>query len=265
MIFSKKWLRQNSKLFWGKNRLVTIGINSLFLIAVYLSLVIDDDVKDYDLYVGHIITSIGLILGAILVVSLFYLGKFHDYHKNYLKINSELHLKYASLKNQIKFTKNQNDILKTKLKIKFPNNTKTKLKTEILDMPLQSELFNYLEKFMDDKHFRDVIQGAPKMTFMNLIANSWVFVFVFFYAIITLSTPDLGTMYYLILCICVGMANFIHYWYETEHLVKEIKKIFENLEGIRININQNIGNYKMFNETISYENQMLDIKSRISK
>ena len=64
--------------------LITYITGSIF--GGYFIVEYSSEFQKYEEYYSSIITGIGFILGLIVVVTIFYLGKSHDYYKNILEI-----------------------------------------------------------------------------------------------------------------------------------------------------------------------------------
>lgn len=69
----------------NRSQLFIISIIVGYVFALYLRFAYDSPFPNYSEYYQPLITAIGIILALILVVTMFYLGKFHDYYRESVK------------------------------------------------------------------------------------------------------------------------------------------------------------------------------------
>src|SRR5947209_6113631 len=72
------------------NVIVTGLIASGFIFGFFCTFWFQQSIHHYDLYRQSIIVFLGAVLAAMMTVTIFYMGKFHDYQREFIKQESHL-------------------------------------------------------------------------------------------------------------------------------------------------------------------------------
>src|SRR3989442_14832320 len=72
------------------NVIVTVLLGSGFIFGFYCTLWFQQSTHHYEQYRQSITVFLGAILAAMMTVTIFYMGKFHDYQREFIKQESNL-------------------------------------------------------------------------------------------------------------------------------------------------------------------------------
>lgn len=175
------------KIFFSLETIVSISIYAAYLIFYYLSpntidstSIVKNYFPNFAQYDGHLSTGIQVIIGLIVVVTAFYLGKTHDYKRDHIKQNAllyEYQLKIQLLLSKktsidkLEFSENSKTILKEKLGIEDITDGESLRKFCIQDAKETISISEQLEKT-----YSKYPVGIAMISFLLILA----FVIVFF-------------------------------------------------------------------------------------
>lgn len=174
----------------------------------------------YLLYYQPIETLIGSVIGLFVVVTMFYLGKFHDYHNEQIKYSSELI--------------GVMDKLKIRLKINADESKK-------------AELAKWNEHYKSIREIDKAYFSLPRTTLIPFIVYVFQFGLFYFDSIRNVQNPILGNFVDLLVFISVGIAQFLLSWIWDEKNMSHIKSLFQDISDLTLKI-----------KSILYEMEIMD-------
>ena len=198
-------------------------------------------------------TIIAGILGLLLVVTMFYLGKTHDYHKDLIKISSEieystlvctdilnnLSLKIISLKEKTqKYSENKIQSINDHLVIM----------TEHVDT-LTNDLDETSKSFIDSKDITVDFSRLGKNNFKSFIVFSAYFAMIFFILNIA-SNSTYGSLLYFLALLVSGILVLLFSWYLNEQLMDTAHRYYVILLSFNTRFNYHIFNLKYFTDEV---------------
>ncbi|TBR12328.1 MAG: hypothetical protein EPO62_00095 [Candidatus Nitrosotenuis sp.] len=189
--------------------------------------------EQYSVYFQPLTTSIGIILGLILVVSMFYLGKFHDYCKEIIFHEDQVLESFAIIKEKL----SSNFEEKSQINQSYKSLISTINPKEAHN--ISNELGTIKKNFIDCENatkgvidalqgFSSLIRKYPKDTILSFFLHSFPFTIIFAWTVANMVEPNLGVFYFLVIGIVVGICNFIHSWYSHESRMSAAMETLES-------------------------------------
>ena len=225
----------------NKESLIYIIIVFVFFGTGFFAKMFDNTfLENYQIYqqIANIVT--GAILALILAVIMFYLGKKHDYKKNFIEKHFEL--KGIVMKYKIHFELFEKLLKKKHMKLFQELTIKqrdSKLEKEILKLQENIESFKKKIKNMENnldelnELINEVLESTketPKDFFYILILFVIGFSGNIFY-----SKNSIGDFYFQIAFVIVGITSFIILWNLEERMMKLLHERYASIIETKIN------------------------------
>lgn len=236
-----------------------------YVFALYIRFAYDSPFPNYSEYYQPLITAIGIILALILVVTMFYLGKFHDYYRESVKYQGMMEESFSickdSFENMLITTKGfENSLKSLDEKESVPQDVKDVLNHVIETEKTTQKKFSGIEQSLEKiKEEEKEMSTYTKKTIIDFFMHAWPFALGFVLATVYLSEPTLGSFYFIMIFLGISVANFFHSWFRYEERMSESNELFELL----IYANQN---FKVEKERMRLINQNLeDMITKVDK
>ena len=219
-----------------------------FIFGGCLAAKYSSEFQKYEEYYSSIITGIGFILGLIVVVTIFYLGKSHDYYKNMLEILNKNGMDCDSYMDSF-------DIANKKFKkldgisVKFFKLVKEYDRDNIeeLEESYEQEKKHREGKLMAFKEIETALEREEKKRvdlskysrniIISFLACTIPFVVSFLLAIWFLEDSTLGKFYFLIVQMVLSIVNFLLYWFLTDERINNVLEYYNSMLKLSRTIN----------------------------
>jgi len=241
-----------------------IGIGVSIIISVYFLFNNNDPFPEYKEFYNTIISVIGALLGLLVVISLFYLGKFHDYKIRLMQYQIEIKNKISIVEsNSKRFSElgdkcrnSMNELKQDIIDHKFGDSTESTKEDLTKNLKDLKKEFKELEKDESIVFFK-----MPKQAIQSFVMNGPSFIIAFSFASANLNSPIIGYYYFLIVIIGIIGVNVIVNWFILEDYSSWFLRTFHNY--FRFNAAFDLINEKLESELIYFrnlENQIFQYK-----
>jgi hypothetical protein len=163
----------------------------------------------YSLYYQPIITLIGLIIGFFVAITMFYLGKFHDYSNEQIRYSSKLIECIDKLKIRVKLT---------------------------ADDSKKDEIAKFNEHYKSIREVDKSYFNLPRSTILPFLIYIVLFASYYYDSIKYSQNPIFGNFVYLLILIGFGTALFLISWFRYEQQLSSIKSTFQTMSDLTLKI-----------------------------
>jgi len=207
-----------------KNSSVLIVLIFGTIISLYFLFFFNEPFQDYDFFYQIIITVIGGILGLIIVVTMFYLGKFHDYNLEIMKEQMKLEERYELYKISYNQCTKKIEDLKNKSKLK-------KILEQILKQSdkIEKEHSIYEKHYENIKIISEKSEKYTEKTIKDFVKHLIPFVIVFIVSVIVKTETTQGEFYFVVIYLGLTILNFFDSWYLHEERMKGFRVLMKGI------------------------------------
>jgi len=161
-------------------------------VVIYYNIIADQiSTEEFSMYTGPMLTGIGGIFGILGIVTMYYLGKFHDYTKEIIRYSSEYQFEKMKLETLIERKKSD----------------KTEKISALLDVPLE-ENFQW-------------VSDIPNHVIKTALWISLYYGWAIYYLLSNMNEPTINNFYITVVSTISGIGIFIVVWLEYEHLLSD--------------------------------------------
>ena len=205
------------------------------LVAVYIL-----ESQKHEGYYSSIITGIGFILGLIVVVTIFYLGKYHDYYKNILEILNKNGMDFDSYMDSFNIADKKFEKLDG-ISVKFFKLAKEYGRDNIeeLEELYEQEKKHRVEKLMTFEKIKTELKCEveeivnlskySRNTIINFLLCAIPFVILFLLFTLILEGSTVGKFYFLIVQMVTSIVNFLLYWFLTNERINNVLEYYNSM------------------------------------
>ena len=212
---------------------ITGSISGVYFISEY-SL----EFQKYEEYYNPVITGIGFILGLIVVVTIFYLGKSHDYYKSMLEISNKNNIDFDSYNDSFniaekefkKFSETSEKIFKSIKEHDREDIEKFEELYEKVKKYREQRLVNFkkIEKILErEEEIKINLSKHSKTVIIKFLMYAILFAISFLLSTLFLEDPTVGKFYFLIIHMILSIISFFLYWFSSN---EKINGILENYD-----------------------------------
>ena len=255
----------------------TIG----FTFGGYLMWEYSSEFQKHEEHYNSIITGIGFILGLIVVVTIFYLGKSHDYYKSILEISNKNKIDFDSYMNSFDIAEAEFEEL-GEISKKFFKSIKEHNRENIEEFEVfyEKQKKRMEKKPMNLKKIEDMLkyEEEQKVNFskyskeviIDFLKHTIPFVISFLLFIWFLEDPTVGKFYFLIIQMIISIINFFVYWFSSNERINDILEDYDSMLNLSRIMNKaelkernHVQYYEEFKNIFLKINEKLDKKNQI--
>ena len=228
--------------------------------AVVTRIHFTDTLANYSDYQQLLNVAIGSILGFIVIMTMFYLGKFHDYKKDFIVIKSKIKSSQTLHKTKL------DQLKQLQIETDQIQSSNTHIKT---DIQLSKSIDNLLKSNDNVEKSSGVIIDIEEIIFSGIkpiekfILLISLFTTTLFFINLTDNSTE-GSLYSFFCLICIGVINLLVIWIMYERNMKMLHKIYsvalEVKADTELSIKYTTEYISMFNTIIK---NLMDIHRRL--
>ena len=212
--------------------------------------------ENYQPYQHFLNSIIGGIFGLIIIITVFYLGKIHDYKKDFLKIESKIKMSHNLYSKKCDCLKFLTGMMRQRVaQIPLQENSIKKNCNEIYE---RSDKLLKNTKLEDNvTKFIEIIEEVFKLShpIREFVIVALPFVAVFIFNLLPKYTD--GVFYFQLSVIGSGIVNLLVWWKINEHIMQLFHRLYSNLLDISIfiqemhyDVDDHISNVKIIQDEI---------------
>lgn len=247
----------------------TIG---LYLFGVLLLFVLSEPFPEYENIYPSFITVIGAIIGLIIIVSLFYMGKIHDYNRDIIKQLGFLKNSISDFEEiSVKLTELWEMLGKRVQAITKTDDSKFQKINADSKNEFKTICTNYNKCSTEFSKIHKKTYGYSKSIFKNFILLGCMIGGGFVFSTLFLLEPTMGRFYFLIIFLAATIFHFLMMWTLYEHQINFLRNMLNDfVQFTSDNYNQakklkssvrhielSIDHVDKFERIISLKNQLL--------
>ena len=196
--------------------------------------------QKYEEYYNSIITGIGFILGLIVAVTIFYLGKFHDYYKNILEMSNKNRIDFDSYMDSFniaekkfkEFSESSVKFFKSVKEYDIENIEESKESCEKYKKSRETKLTTFKEigtALECDEAKKVNLSKYSRNIIIDFVIYAVPFVASFLLSTWFLEDPTVGKFYFLIIQVILSIVNFFLYWFSSNERINDILKYYNSM------------------------------------